>query len=321
MPAELALVAVGGYGRGELHPCSDVDLLVLLPKSETVPRPQAGTRALPDLALGHRPRDPPQRAHASTTASARARHDLTVATTLMEARLLVGPRRPVRRHARARSRRTRSGRRATSSRPRCAEQQARHHRYDDTAYNLEPNVKGSPGGLRDIQTIGWVAKRHFGAETLDDLVAHGFLTAPELRKLRQAQAFLWQMRFALHMLTGRREDRLLFDHQIRIAEAVRLPGRDLHARRRAVHAALLPHGHGPQPAQRNAAAAVPGGDPERGRERDRAAQRALPAAQRLPRGHGTTIPSTATPSAIARAVPDAAAAPGRARACAPRPSG
>jgi [protein-PII] uridylyltransferase len=98
-----------------------------------------------------------------------------------------------------------------------AEQQARHHRYHDTAYNLEPNVKASPGGLRDIQTIGWVAKRHFGAETLDELVEHGFLTSGELRKLRQAQAFLWKARFALHVLTGRREDRLLFDHQIRLA--------------------------------------------------------------------------------------------------------
>ena len=73
-----------------------------------------------------------------------------------------------------------------------AEQQSRHHRYHDTGYNLEPNVKASPGGLRDIQTIGWVAKRHFGAETLDELVGHGYLTASELRKLRQAQAFLWK---------------------------------------------------------------------------------------------------------------------------------
>jgi [protein-PII] uridylyltransferase len=99
-----------------------------------------------------------------------------------------------------------------------AEQIARHAKYHDTAYNLEPNVKASPGGLRDIQTIGWVAKRHFGADSLDELVKHGFLTRAELRKLTTAQAFLWKVRFALHVLTGRREDRILFDHQIKLAQ-------------------------------------------------------------------------------------------------------
>ena len=79
-------------------------------------------------------------------------------------------------------------------------------------------MKSSPGGLRDIQTIGWVAKRHFGADSLDELVDHGFLTRSELRKLKTAQAFLWKMRFALHVLTSRREDRLLFDHQIKLAK-------------------------------------------------------------------------------------------------------
>ncbi len=98
------------------------------------------------------------------------------------------------------------------------EQVERHHRYFDTAYNLEPNVKSSPGGLRDIQTIGWVAKRHFGTDTLDELVAHGFLTREELRKLKAGQSFLWRVRFGLHVLTGRREDRLLFDYQIKLAK-------------------------------------------------------------------------------------------------------
>jgi [protein-PII] uridylyltransferase len=79
-------------------------------------------------------------------------------------------------------------------------------------------VKTGPGGLRDLQTIGWVAKRHFGAQSLDELVVKGFLTPAELRKLKQAQAFLWKVRFGLHVLTGRHEDRLLFDHQIRLAK-------------------------------------------------------------------------------------------------------
>src|SRR5690606_5669605 len=99
------------------------------------------------------------------------------------------------------------------------EQAERHLKANDTAYNLEPNVKTGPGGLRDIQTIAWVAKRHFGANTLDELLTHGFLSFSELRKLKQAQAFLWKVRFGLHVLTGRREDRLLFDHQIRLAKS------------------------------------------------------------------------------------------------------
>ena len=97
------------------------------------------------------------------------------------------------------------------------EQHARHLRYDDTAYNLEPNVKGSPGGLRDIQMIIWVTKRHFGTSKLSELVDHGFLTPGQLRLLQQGREFLWHLRFALHVLTGRGEDRLLFDYQTRIA--------------------------------------------------------------------------------------------------------
>ena len=99
------------------------------------------------------------------------------------------------------------------------EQQERRLKANDTAYNLEPNVKTGPGGLRDIQTIAWVAKRHFGAESLDELVTHGFLTPSELRRLKQAQAFLWKVRFGLHVLTGRHEDRLLFDYQIKLAQS------------------------------------------------------------------------------------------------------
>jgi len=98
------------------------------------------------------------------------------------------------------------------------EQIARYHRYHDTAYNLEPNVKGSPGGLRDIQMIGWVAKRHFDVSSLAELVDHKFLSPGQLRRLEDGQTFLWRIRFGLHILTGRREDRLLFDHQIPLAK-------------------------------------------------------------------------------------------------------
>ena len=213
--ASVALVAVGGYGRGELHPASDVDILLL--SAEDLPPGGEGAlssflAALWDagLEVGHSVRTIAQCREA-------ARTDITVTTTLMEARLLDGPAEllqaledavgpdsvwpPAEFFAAKRD-----------------EQRARHHRYDDTAYKLEPNVKGSPGGLRDIQMIGWVAQRQFGARSLDELVARGFLTDEQLRSLKDGRAFLWRVRFALHVLTGRREDRLLFDHQTRLAE-------------------------------------------------------------------------------------------------------
>ncbi|HWJ34620.1 MAG TPA: [protein-PII] uridylyltransferase [Steroidobacteraceae bacterium] len=212
---DLALVAVGGYGRGELHPSSDIDIMVLLPKSDSAdwqPDIERFLTFLWDIGLevGHSVRsiDDCQRESLA---------DISVATTLFEARLLAGPESLF-----AGMRRALAPDRLWSSldffEAKCKEQTERHHRYFDTAYNLEPNVKSSPGGLRDIQTIGWVAKRHFGTDTLDELVAHGFLTREELRKLKAGQSFLWKVRFGLHVLTGRREDRLLFDYQIKLAK-------------------------------------------------------------------------------------------------------
>jgi [protein-PII] uridylyltransferase len=213
--ADLGLLAVGGYGRGELHPSSDIDIMVLLPKSDSAdwqPDIERFLTFLWDIGLevGHSVRsiDDCQRESLA---------DISVATTLFEARLLAGPE-PLF----AGMRRALAPDRLWTSQDffaaKVKEQTERHHRYFDTAYNLEPNVKSSPGGLRDIQTIGWVAKRHFGTDTLDELVAHGFLTREELRKLQAAQSFLWKVRFGLHMLTGRREDRLLFDYQIKLAK-------------------------------------------------------------------------------------------------------
>ncbi|MDX1482277.1 MAG: [protein-PII] uridylyltransferase, partial [Woeseiaceae bacterium] len=210
-----ALVAVGGYGRGELHPHSDVDILILL--DDELPDGRADAlsafvTALWDsgLEIGHSVRSVEQ-------CRDEAAKDLTVVTTLMESRLLAGPQQVYRamNDAIAADRIWPSDRFFAAKRK---EQIERHHRYDDTAYKLEPNVKGSPGGLRDIQVIGWVAKRHFGADTLDDLVDHDFLTPGQLERLLDGQEFLWKVRFGLHLLTGRREDRLLFDHQTRLAE-------------------------------------------------------------------------------------------------------
>jgi len=210
-----ALIAVGGYGRGELHPGSDVDVMILLPESISDHCEEAVSSFVTclwdvSLEIGHSVRTV---AECSVEASA----DLTIATTLMESRFLVGPD-ALFHEMEAVIEPERMWPSATFFEEKRKEQISRHHRYHDTAYNLEPNVKGSPGGLRDIQMIGWVAKRHFGAATLAELVDHKFLTPVQLQRLEDGEHFLWRIRFALHILTGRRDDRLLFDPQTRLAE-------------------------------------------------------------------------------------------------------
>jgi len=212
---DVALVAVGGYGRGELHPCSDVDIMLLLPEVIDADSEQALSAFITSLwdvglEIGHSVRSVRQCVE-------QAAADLTVVTTLMEARLIAGPQELfAQMQAAVSPEHIWSPQEFFAEKRR--EQIARHHRYHDTGYNLEPNVKGSPGGLRDIQVIGWVAKRHFGVQTFDELVEHHFLSPGQLRRLKDGQAFLWRVRFALHVLTGRAEDRLLFDHQIKIAQ-------------------------------------------------------------------------------------------------------
>lgn len=214
LESELALVAVGGYGRGELHPCSDIDILVLVKDQDGGShrdRLAAFVTALWDLGL--------EVGHSVRTLEECVSHacaDITVATSLMEARLVRGSEALFRRLLQS------TGPSALwPSRDFFAakwrEQQDRHAKYHDTAYRLEPNVKEGPGGLRDIQMIGWVAKRHFGTGTLHGLVDHGFLTEEEYLSLHAAQSSLWKVRYALHLLYGRREDRLLFDAQIKLA--------------------------------------------------------------------------------------------------------
>ncbi len=209
------LAAVGGYGRGELHPHSDIDILILVPEAPD----EAGRGVVErlvtflwdiNLEVGHSVRTVEQCAEESAA-------DVGVMTTLVEARLLTGNAALL-----AAMREAVSADRIWPVKAyfeaKVAEQMDRHLKANDTAYNLEPNVKTGPGGLRDIQTIAWVAKRHFGASSLDELLTHGFLSPSELRKLKQAQSFLWKVRFGLHVVTGRREDRLLFDHQIKLAQ-------------------------------------------------------------------------------------------------------
>ncbi len=210
----VALVAVGGYGRGELHPHSDIDLLVLLDADAGTD----STRVVEHLVLllwdlglpiGHSVR---------TVAECReeAEKDVTVMTNLLESRTIAGP---------ERLRLSMNEAVATDKvwpakaffEAKAAEQDARHRRYENTEYNLEPNVKSSPGGLRDIQMLGWIAKRHFGTSDFEHLIGLGFLTAGELLALIEGRQYLWKVRWGLHMLAGRGEDRLQLDHQRELA--------------------------------------------------------------------------------------------------------
>ncbi|HIE54525.1 MAG TPA: [protein-PII] uridylyltransferase, partial [Chromatiaceae bacterium] len=210
----LALIAVGGYGRGELHPASDVDLLILLetePDGELRENLEQMVMFLWDVGLevGHSVRTLAQCVE-------EAERDVTVVTNLMESRHLAGRKSLFQAMKEA----TGPDQIWPSDRffqAKFEEQQKRHARYEESGYNLEPNIKGSPGGLRDIQVIGWVVKRHFGAETLEELVHRDFLTESEYDALMEGQRLLWKIRFALHLATGRHDDRLLFEYQRSIA--------------------------------------------------------------------------------------------------------
>ncbi|NNG14597.1 MAG: [protein-PII] uridylyltransferase, partial [Gammaproteobacteria bacterium] len=210
-----SLIAVGGYGRAELHPGSDIDIMLLLPTNDDSPWQESLTNFLTllwDIGL-----EVGQSVRSIADCIEQAQADITVATNLMEARLLFGSK-----NLFDRMRTETDHQHIWPSREFFAakweEQIERHNKFDDTAYKLEPNIKEGPGGLRDIQMIGWVAKRHFGADTLRDLIKHDFLTEEEYQILTENQDFLWRIRFALHFLTKRREDRLLFDYQRDIAE-------------------------------------------------------------------------------------------------------
>lgn len=212
---QVALVAVGGYGRGELHPHSDVDLMVLFrsPSARGAYAALEGFVAfLWDIGLeiGHSVRTLDE-------CIALAGRDITVATNIMEARTLAGDD-GVRAELAQRTGPDNMWPTAQFFAAKWQEQVARHRKFNDTEYNLEPDLKKAPGGLRDVQTIAWVAQRHFGANSLQALVDAGFLTDNEHRILTKCRDYLWRVRWQLHALTGRNENRLLFDHQRQLAE-------------------------------------------------------------------------------------------------------
>lgn len=211
--SDLALVAVGGYGRGELHPHSDVDILILqgdnyANEKDTL---EKFLTLLWDIGLniGHSVRTVPECIEAATS-------DITILTNLMEARVIRGPKLLMQSVGEGTSPDI-MWPSADFFRAKLEEQRNRHAKFADTEYNLEPNVKSSPGGLRDLQIIGWIGERHFGVESLEKLHEAEFLNPDEMDILTRGRDFMWQVRYALHMITDREEDRLLFDHQRELA--------------------------------------------------------------------------------------------------------
>jgi [protein-PII] uridylyltransferase len=208
--AQSSLIAVGGYGRREMFPHSDIDILILTASgdSDAYREPLAEfSRFLWDIGL-----KPGQSVRSIAECVQTAGDDQTVMTALLDARLIDGnPELLAQLLAQTGADNIWPSERFFHAK--LAEQRARYAKFHDTAYNLEPNIKEGPGGLRDIQIIAWIFKRHYHAQTLQELIAYDFLSASEYAELMAAQQTLWSLRYALHTLTGRSEDRLLFDYQ------------------------------------------------------------------------------------------------------------
>ncbi len=216
-PEYAALVAVGGYGRGELFPHSDVDVLILHAR----PLDAAGTAfverfvgVLWDIGLevGHSVRT-------AAECEAEMVGDITIRTNLLEHRLIGG--------SRAEYRAFRSAFAAAMDarhfyEEKLLEQQQRHLKHHDTAYNLEPNLKESPGGLRDLQTVLWIARAAGLGRSWREIAKAGLLTTQEARTVSRQERFIGELRVRLHYLAGRREDRLVFDQQNALARELAL---------------------------------------------------------------------------------------------------
>ena len=210
----LAIVAVGGYGRGELAPYSDIDLLFLLPYKPTPHTEQVVECLLYllwDLGLKIG-----QATRSVEDCLRQAKSDLTIRTGLLEARFLTGDELLYRELKRRFDSEIVRGAAEEFIEAKLAERDARHRRAGDSRYQLEPNVKEGKGGLRDLHSLFWIAKYVYRIDDVARLVDLGLLSAEESRRFARAQDFLWTVRCHLHYLTGRAEERLTFDVQAEI---------------------------------------------------------------------------------------------------------
>jgi len=215
LPGSLALVAVGGYGRGTLYPSSDVDILLLLPdgiEGDHAASIEQTIGLLWDIGLdvGHSVRS-------ITECIDEAERDITVQTSLLEARMIAGSRKTfsafttrLREHLDLQ----------TFYKSKLLEHEERYARHNDTPYSLEPNCKESPGGLRDLQIILWISGAADLGGSWRELAKNQLITQGEARQLARLESFLCHVRIRLHLLANRREDKLIFDHQEALAKAL-----------------------------------------------------------------------------------------------------
>lgn len=214
----LCLVAVGGYGRGEMAPHSDVDLLFLHPYKATARNEQVIETMLYilwDLGL-----TVGQATRSVDECIARARKDITIRTNLLEARYVYGDQDLFVELKRRFDNDVMKNTGAEYLAAKLAERDERHSRMGDSRYVLEPNIKDGKGGMRDLHTLFWIAKYLYRADTVKDLVSQGVFTQSELNQFNRAHRFFWAVRFHLHYLSGRPEERLVFDMQPQIAAAM-----------------------------------------------------------------------------------------------------
>ncbi|MBF2760946.1 MAG: [protein-PII] uridylyltransferase [Ectothiorhodospiraceae bacterium AqS1] len=220
-----ALCAIGGYGRREMHPFSDIDILLIARRAPGKRQTEKIKNFLAflwsvGLKVGSCVRTPRQCAQ-------EAKRDITVATSLMDGRLLCGNAQAFEEMRRLTGSKTiRSDKQFHAELS--ARQDLRHHHFHNTAHNLEPNIKEGPGGLRDFQTIVWVARRYFSADGLGDLVESGLIDQAEADALIEARNFLWRIRFGLHLIALRAEERLLFERQRALAKTLGFARGDEH---------------------------------------------------------------------------------------------
>ena len=217
----IALIAVGGYGRREMFPLSDLDFLILV---EQTPIPEIEEKITQFIQflwdcgfeVGNSVRTLEQ-------CESEGKQDITIATNLLEARFLTGNR-P---HFDVLNELVKNAdfwSKEDFFNAKVQEQIERYQRYHNTAYNLEPDIKYSPGGLRDLHLLYWVALRHSGALTLEAILRSGFIYPQEYQQLQESRTFLFKVRFALHLILKRYDNRLLFDRQIKVSELLGFRG-------------------------------------------------------------------------------------------------